>query len=151
MNNKKLLLIVAILSWIQISAQEAIITSGGNVQGSNGNTSYTVGQVVYTTNTGTSGTFAQGVQQPFEIEIISGIDNPNISLQLAVFPNPTADLLYLRVKDYNSEDLQYQLFDFNGRLLVKSQITLATTTIQMAQYPPAVYLLQVFERNKGFP
>ena len=148
MNNKKLLFIGAILSCTQIYAQEAILTCGGNASGSSGNTSYSVGQVVYATNTGSTGTVAQGVQQPFEIQIILGIDNPNINLQLAVFPNPTADLLYLLVKEYNFETLRYQLFDIKGRLLVKSQITAASTTIQMAQYPPAVYLLKVFENNK---
>jgi hypothetical protein len=55
-----------------IHAQEAIPAGGGNASGSGGSASYSVGQVVYTTNTGTNGSAAQGVQQPYEISVVSG-------------------------------------------------------------------------------
>jgi hypothetical protein len=77
-----------------------------------------------------------------------GIDNSNINLELILYPNPTTSLVNLLVKDYNSEPIQYQLFDFNGRLLVNDKIATTSTTIQMEQYPNAVYLLKVLESNK---
>ena len=43
-------------------SQETIPASGGAAIGSGGTSSYSVGQLVYTTNTG-SGTVTQGVQQ----------------------------------------------------------------------------------------
>ncbi|MGD0341661.1 MAG: hypothetical protein ABSA76_08155, partial [Bacteroidales bacterium] len=58
---------------IAIHAQSTITTSGGNASGSGGSASYTIGQVVYSTITGTNGSSAQGVQQPYEISIITGI------------------------------------------------------------------------------
>ena len=68
MKIKKLLIATLLLGAFQTQAQEAVATAGGDASGTNGNVSYTVGQVVYTTNTGTTGSVAQGVQQPFEID-----------------------------------------------------------------------------------
>jgi hypothetical protein len=43
--------------------------AGGEATGSGGSVSYSVGQVVYTTNTGINGSVAQGVQQPYEFQM----------------------------------------------------------------------------------
>ncbi|MBV1889111.1 MAG: HYR domain-containing protein, partial [Proteobacteria bacterium] len=48
---------------IPISAQESINVSGGDATGTGGSSSYSVGQVFYTTNVGATGSVAQGVQQ----------------------------------------------------------------------------------------
>ena len=50
-----------------LQAQESPTAAGGEATGSGGTASYSIGQVVYTTNTGTNGSVAQGVQQPFVI------------------------------------------------------------------------------------
>lgn len=148
MKKKRLLLIGIYLSLTQINAQESIAASGGNASGINGSTTYSVGQVVYTTNYGASGSVMQGAQQPFEIQTLLGADNFNISLELSVYPNPTIDLLYLKVMKLDFESIQYQLFDMNGRLLQKNRITTTTTAIEMEKYPMDVYLLKVLDNGK---
>ena len=50
-----------------LQAQESPTATVGEATGTGGTASYSVGQVVYTTTTGTNGSVAQGVQQPFEI------------------------------------------------------------------------------------
>lgn len=145
---KKLLIATLFLGLLQVNAQEANVSSGGNANGSNGNISYSVGQVVYTTNTGTTGSVAQGVQQPYEIQTVLGVDNFNINLQMMVYPNPTVNLLSLEVKDYDTTAMFYQLFDLNGRLILDNKIATNTTTISLEQYPSAVYLLKVIDNNK---
>ena len=128
--------------------QDTVTTSGGEATGAGGQVSYTVGQVAYTTNFGTTGSVAQGVQQPYEIQTVLGAENFDINLQLAVYPNPTTNWLTLVVKNYSYDNLNYQLFDLNGRLIVNNKITTETATIEMAQYPSAVYLLKVLDKNK---
>ena len=56
------------------TAQEGINVTGANASGSGGSASYTVGQMVYQTNTGTNGSVAEGVQQPYEISIVTAIE-----------------------------------------------------------------------------
>ena len=78
---------------IATQAQEAVSAAGGNTFGSGGTASYTVGQVAYTTNSSASGTITQGVQQPYEILVATGVaEAKGISLECIVYPNPTNDL-----------------------------------------------------------
>jgi len=148
MNIKKLLVTTLLLGLTQVNAQEAVVTSGGNTSGTNGNVSYSVGQIVYTTNTGSTGSVAQGVQQPFEIQTVLGAENFNINLQLAVYPNPTTNWLQLEVKNTDFTNLSYQLFDLNGRMILNQKITTETSTISMEQLPAAIFLLKVVNNNK---
>jgi hypothetical protein len=95
-NMKKLAFLIVILflgfSITGLHAQESVNTAGGNASGSGGSVSYSVGQIVYTTNTGDNGTVAQGVQQAYEISAVTGIEEANnISLIVSAYPNPTTD------------------------------------------------------------
>ena len=56
-----------------LQAQESVNATGGNALGSGGSVSYSVGQLTYQTHVGTNGSVAEGVQQPFEISVVTGI------------------------------------------------------------------------------
>jgi hypothetical protein len=59
---KKLNLTLIFLCVLQLSyAQETIPSTGGNASGTGGASSYTVGQLVYTTNISTAGLKIKGV------------------------------------------------------------------------------------------
>jgi hypothetical protein len=47
-------------------SQESLSTSGGEANGTGGTVSYSIGQVFYSTYSGSNGTLSEGVQQPFE-------------------------------------------------------------------------------------
>ena len=71
-----LILTVAIsLTIVGLQAQESTQTSGGEATGEGGTVNYTVGQVAYDTHTGTTGSVAEGVQQPYEISVVIGIED----------------------------------------------------------------------------
>jgi hypothetical protein len=132
-----------------LKAQEAIPATGGNVSGYGGSVSYSVGQLVTTTNTGTNGSAAQGVQQPFEISIVTGIDESiGINLNVMAYPNPTTDLLTLSVDHFEQSNLAYQLYDQSGKLLENKILVVNQTGIAMSNYTPATYLLKIMENNK---
>jgi len=129
-------------------AQQSVVSSGGNAIGSGGNASYTIGQVVYTSATGSGGSVNQGVQQPFEIFTL-GTDNfPEITLQMTVYPNPTTSLVYLNIENYIVDNLEYQLFDLSGRLITNQKISQSETQIQLENLPSAIYLLNVLDNYK---
>ncbi len=131
-----------------LQAQESVNATGGNASGSEGSASYSVGQVVYTTNTGTNGSVAQGVQQPFEISVVTGIEETTISLFIFVYPNPTTDYLTLKVDKFELLTLSFQLFDMNGKLLQNKKVTDNETSINMSNLVPATYFVKVIEGNK---
>lgn len=144
----KTLKIFIFLATFQINAQDALVSSGSNATGSNGNVSYTVGQVIYTTNFSATGSISQGIQQAYEIQTVMGIDNFDINLQFVVYPNPTADWLAINIKNYNYETLHYQLFDLNGRLVLSDKIVSDNTILKMQELSTSMYLLKVLRNNK---
>jgi len=134
---------------MEIQAQSAIPVTGGNATGTGGTVSYTIGQVVYTTGTGTTGSVVQGVQQPYEISIITGlVEAKDINLNCSIYPNPASDLLTLVVENYDKENLSYKLFDANGKLLESKKVNSTETTISMANLILSIYILKVLDGNK---
>lgn len=132
-----------------IMAQQSVNTTGGNAISSQGSASYSVGQLVYKTFTGTNGSVAQGVQQPYEISAVVGTSEADESgLKATVYPNPTSDNLILRIDNDNFFDLSCQLFDMNGRLLQHLKIFSHYTILEMHKYHKAVYYLNINQKNK---
>tara|TARA_B110001469_G_scaffold115996_1_gene120914 strand:+ start:413 stop:892 length:480 start_codon:yes stop_codon:yes gene_type:complete len=129
-----------------LHAQESPTTAGGEATGTGGTASYSVGQVVYTSATGTNGSLAQGVQQPYEISVTIGIKETSINLELSVYPNPTTDYLTLKVDDF--ETLNFQLIDLQGKVIANKKVTNATTIIKMEELAKALYFLNVTKNNK---
>lgn len=150
--NKKTALFTTLLLGFGLTvanAQESANASGGEASGSGGTVSYSVGEIVYVTDEGSNGSIAQGVQQPFEISIVLGLEEAEgISLNLSAYPNPAIDRLTLRADHYDTSSLAYQLFDLNGRLLLQNKLTGTETGIRMLDYPYGVYLLKVLRYNK---
>ena len=132
-----------------LQAQESINATGGNASGSGGSVSYSVGQIVYTTSTGTNGSVANGVQQPFEISVVTGLEEATgIMLSLTAYPNPTTEYLTLSIDDFEISNLSYQLYDMNGKLLQNAKITGNQTSIVMSNLIPATYFVKVIQKNK---
>jgi hypothetical protein len=127
-------------------AQNAVNTSGGNAAGVNGSVSYSIGQVVYTTNTSIAGSVAQGVQHAYEIFPVGG---SNIhSVTASVQPNPTADILVLQLDNYQQGNFNYTLHDAQGKLVLNGNIQSKKTIIETQQLPSAVYFLSVINDRK---
>jgi hypothetical protein len=132
-----------------LQAQVSINATGGNAAGSGGSVNYSVGQVFYTTNTGTSGSVAQGVQQPYEISVVTGIEEAKgINLSVTAYPNPTTDYLTLRIDEFDISNLSYQLYDMQGKLLQNEKIMDNQTSIVMSNLVPATYFIKVIQGNK---
>ena len=130
-------------------AQQATSATGGDASGSGGTVAYSVGQLVYTTNTGTTGSVEQGVQQPYGIPIVTGINNHSISLELTAYPNPTANNLTLKVGNGELSTLNFHLFDISGRLIESRKIISSSEIITMENLPAATYFLKVTDyRNE---
>ena len=129
-----------------LHAQENTVAAGGEATGAGGTSSYSVGQVVYTTHTGSNGSVAQGVQQPYEISVTVGINETAINLELSVYPNPTSNYLTLKVED--NSNLSYQLYDLQGNAIENGKVVSNTTIIKMEELAKATYFLKVTDNNR---
>lgn len=146
--SKNIAALVFLFGLLKINAQEAKVASGGNATGTGGTVSYSIGQIADKTQTGANGTITQGVQQPFEIVTLSGSEFTNIRLEAIVYPNPTITNITLKIPDSNLENLNYQLFDIQGRLVSDGKISNKETTFNMEQYAAATYILRINSNTK---
>ena len=127
-------------------AQQSSNSAGGDATGNGGSVAYSVGQIVYTTHTGSTGSVAQGVQQAYVISSV-GINETELNSSLSLFPNPIVDNLTLQISDFNKEKLSYLLFDTEGKLLTNGQVIAKQTQINTASLPPATYFIKVLNQE----
>ena len=149
MKNNTLLILSFLLSF-SLNAQTShnvLSATGGDASGSGGSVAYSIGQIVYTTSTGTTGSVAQGVEQAYEISSV-GIKETALNISLSIFPNPTSDYLTLKVEDYNNEALSYNLIDEQGKLVLNEQITTQDTQLAMSTLARGAYFINVLQANK---
>ena len=139
-------LLAMLLVSFGLQAQVSVNAAGGNVMGDGGSVSFSVGQVTFSANAGTNGSVTQGVQQPYEISVLS-VAGQAENISLSVYPNPSTDYLYLTASDEIS-GLSYQLFDMNGRLLKSEKIVGNQTNINMQGLVSATYFVKVNQGNK---
>lgn len=131
------------------TAQEALLAAGVDVSGSGGSLSYSVGQVVYQIHTGTDGSLAEGVQQPYRITVASAVEEARgIYLMFTAFPNPATKYLTLKVENFDKENLSYQVVDMHGKILDNQKITVNQTRIDMANLETSTYFVKVILDNK---
>ncbi|MFN5371552.1 MAG: T9SS type A sorting domain-containing protein [Bacteroidia bacterium] len=143
---KNYFLISAALFSLNAYSQSNTVSAGGDAEGDNGSVSYSIGQVVYTSAQGSNGNINQGVQQPYDVGVVTGIEE--VGINLSVFPNPTAGILTLNVADEDASLLSYQLYDAAGRLIDSKNKLNSTTTISLEAYATGVYTLAVSRNNK---
>lgn len=139
-------LLVGLLLGSFAQAQESANSSAGNATGSGGTAAYSIGQIVYTTNIGSSGIVAQGVQHAYEIFTL-GIKETTLNISLTAFPNPTTDNLTLQISDFNNEKLSYHLYDMQGKMLIRGQLTAKQTQINISSLPNGTYFINVVNQE----
>ena len=148
MKHKKTITNVAFLLLVLggIMAQETPTVTGGEAVCGYGTSSYSIEQVVSNTNTGTNGSIAQGVQHPYEVSIILGVNEIAINLQIGVYPKPTTNYLTLKVEE--NKGLNYLLFDIQGKVIENKKVNSSNTIITMETLPTATYFLKISKDNK---
>jgi len=128
---------------------ESLANAGGGGVTTAGEVSYTLGQLskatLYDINESEDTLYVvqQGIQQPYEIAEILGMEETTISLSVVAYPNPTYEVLTLKIENYKNEELTYQLHDLQGKLLDRNLVRGSSTTINMADLTPNMYLLSI--------
>jgi hypothetical protein len=130
-----------------VSAQQSANTTGKNVSQNNTTISYSIGEVYYNTTTTLSSVITQGIQQPYEIYLISGIGNEKDVQLITAFPNPTSSTIKIVIQDIKIDGLNYKLYDLLGKEILSGDITSNQTEVDLNNLMPAVYFIKVFRYN----
>jgi hypothetical protein len=142
-----------LLAWLLfathfIYSQETIPASGGDAIGPGGSSSYSVGQLFYSSVTETNGSISQGVQQSIEHFVLSNPELTTVNLKAISYPNPTTDYIVLALTDADLTNLSYILYDLHGKPVSKGMVTQANTKIDMRSLASSVYILKVSQNNQ---
>ena len=106
--------------------------------------SFTFGQVYYITVEGVNGSVAQGVQQPFEISVVTGNEIASKSdPDYTAYPNPASGYVMLIVKNHKTENMTYQIYDNSGKIIENKKVEGTETRIDLSSLIVAPYFLKV--------
>lgn len=140
-------LTLAGFGFVGLYAQDAVHSSGGSASGSGGTVSYSVGQVFYESEEGAGGSVSPGIQQVYEIDVITGMEQKGIELSYSVHPNPVSDFLQLRIADSANSVYTCQLFDMSGKMLWQQNVKAEETNISMSAYSQGNYVLKIIQKK----
>ena len=139
-----LLLLVACCSGLL--AQQVVGTAGSTLSNVNGSISYTIGEGVAQTLTKGDKTITQGFHQTSMGTMVSEMEDLDFSIY--IFPNPTSDMLTLKLTKENVAGLQYLIFDINGKLISQKNLESAETNVHVGQLPEGFYIIKVQDDTK---
>jgi len=132
---------------ILANAQQIISSSGSDLKNRTGSLSFTLGELVIDTkNTGATA-ITQGFHQTkLTITAIDVLREQKFSI--LVFPNPTNRFVNLKIEKGEIRDIEFTLFDLQGRVLSKRKIESTNTEVPFSGYNSGNYLLKVIQNGK---
>lgn len=128
-------------------AQQANVAAGNTIESSMGSVSFSVGQTHYQSFESASGKVSQGVQQPYEIFVLS-TENTALQGKISVYPNPVKDFLMIDFKSDQRENANYQVFDTTGKLILKGDLKNIKNEIDASTLPVGMYILSISNENE---
>ncbi len=131
-------------------AQQGNLAAGGNASGTGGTASFSIGQIFYSSLSGTTHKMIQGLQQPYEISVISSVEEKaeGIHLSASVFPNPAINNFTLKVENTPLKNLSFELYDSRGQVLLSKKVEAEETPVELSGLASSYYLLRVHDGNK---
>jgi hypothetical protein len=143
MRNINLVMLLCLVT-CSLYSQEVVSTSGGQVENSTAQLSWTLGEPIIETVSDGGHTLTQGLHQSnLLVTAIDEIQRPNFNI--SAFPNPATDYIELTVERETQDELSFQLFDPNGKLLLEERFANDKAIIQTVDLLPAMYFITIKE------
>jgi len=148
MIKKLLFALIVSLGCLGMMAQshQVFATSGASFKQSSGYISYTIGEILTTTLSGTGNIVTQGFQQTGLPKSGPSSVGTMPDFHMSVYPNPVQDLLVMEVELL--QNMQYTLHDVTGVLVDRGLVLKERTEIDFRNLSPAIYVLRVFDNNQ---
>lgn len=142
----------AIRANTQNIAPQSVNAAGAKMIQSNGSLNFTVGELVVLQQFDANGnSLGSGFTNASTISTtILAVEEPHAEiLQVDVFPNPTTDLVQIRIKESKLEEIQLFVTDLTARELYKGRYRVLQQSIGIntAAYSAGTYLLSLKDLN----
>jgi hypothetical protein len=146
MKNSQLVFIL-LLNAFSIQAQQIVSTAGNYQANTSGSLSWTLGECLIDTYNDGNVVVNQGFQQS-KLIITDIHELPGNSLEISAYPNPTEDIVTLKVTTGAGQGCRYQLYDLYGKLLNEQKLTSNETKISFMNLASGTYLLKLLNEDQ---
>lgn len=139
------------MSYTQSIAPQSINSSGTKISHANGSLSYTVGELIVLSQTDSQGNTLGGGFTAGATLTTANIQETNATvLDVMVFPNPTADLINIRINHSALAHILVLVTDLQGKEMYKGVYAGISNTIGIntASFAPGTYVLTLQNKNK---
>jgi hypothetical protein len=131
----------------QSFAQQVISCSGNSGKSATAQLSYTIGETVVSTLTGSEAILTQGFQQGvIHLTAVESIELPGF--EVSVFPNPATDIVKLKILKKEPGNYSFSIFDLSGKNLMNKNFTNSETEISLGFLIPSTYLMKIFDEKR---
>ncbi|TVQ17814.1 MAG: T9SS C-terminal target domain-containing protein [Bacteroidetes bacterium] len=131
----------------QAVSQEVVSSAGNYHESETMSISWTLGETVTETFTAGELILTQGFQQPTLI-VVSVDELADFDLTVTAFPNPTADILTVKLENHNYDKVSYTLYDMSGRLFTSGDFSGSEERISFTSLKSGVYFLTIMVEGK---
>lgn len=125
---------------------EVISSAGGDYSDNNISVSWTIGEPVISTLKQGDFVITQGFHQ--SKYIVTSINETKIvPFEVNVFPNPTTDLINVKINQTDLKGYDIKLFDISGKILYSKNIKSNNNQLDLSQYNAGQYILKVSNKK----
>jgi len=140
-------LIIVMHCALDFYAQQGVMTTGQQLSGIGGQASVSLGQTDFIFASAMDYSMSQGVQQPYEISVVTSVTSNSISLGAIVFPNPTNDAFTIKIPEANNGTLTFQIFAADGRLIEAAMLVQWQTIVSSVEWAQGSYYVRISDEN----
>lgn len=136
-------------AWGQSSASFDIVSASGSLSNETVSIDFFAGSPMIGEDANTDHLLQYGLLYQYELEVVLTTATLPPSVELNVFPNPVTSTLNVRTNSIPGQTMDVQLFDINGRMLLKRELNELTqeASMDLRNFQEGVYLLKVIQAN----
>lgn len=142
-----IMLCLLLIYTVALQAQEVVTSSGGYGTTAGARVTWTIGEPVTETLSGTNSILTQGFNQgDIIITMIRNPEKPGLTFK--VYPNPASDHIRISAAGSETGNLKYMIIDMSGKVLIEKNLSGAESDISVGHLAPSNYFLKVYQNNR---
>jgi hypothetical protein len=139
-------LVIGTVSLAQSIAPQSVNSSGTKMSQANGSLSFTVGELLVLSQTDIDGNLlGSGFSTGATLTTASIQESDSTVLDVSVFPNPTSDLVNIRINHSKLEQVVVSIVDLKGKVVYNGKYAGISNTIRIntTDYALGTYVLSL--------
>jgi len=126
-----------------VNGQQVVASAGNYYQNYSGSLAFTIGEPIVATYSQTETVLTQGIHQPVLLNTIL-MELAGLGSLISAFPNPTVNMVTLKLPNLKFLSFRFILMDINGQVLQQKKIVDVETEIPFDKLSSGTYFINVY-------